>query len=482
MRVEERSAELKTTNEKLVAEIAERLRTEKSLRESENRFRSLIEEAPVGICFARNLSIVYANPKYHEMFGFSGVDELVGSPVIERIAPQCLPEFADRARRREEGLYTATEYETVCLRKDGSQFSVQAAVTTVHLIDGPCTAGFFLDITERKSTEDALRQSEAKYRSLVEQIPAIVYVAALDHASTKLYISQQVETLVGFSSADYMADPDIWRKRLHSEDRERVMSELNKSHESGEPFISEYRMITKDGETVWFLDQARLVPDETGQPLCLQGVMTDITERKRAEESLRHTEQMLRTILSTSPVGIVLTQDRRIKWANDAWVDLFGFANEHDYVDQPTSIMHTSQESYRHYRKTLYDNMKRGKVSEADAKLARKDCTLFDAHICVNLLEPSDPSKGTISAIADISERKKAEEALQESEEKYRSVVENMQDVFYRADMEGNVTLVSPSGPQMLGCESVDEMIGLNVPKIFYKNPEDRDRSALYFT
>jgi PAS domain S-box-containing protein len=152
-------------------------------------------------------------------------------------------------------------------------------------------------IAERLQAEEELRKSEIKYRTLMEHIPAVTYLAALDPASTTAYVSPQVEPLLGFSPADYQADPDIWKKQLHPDDRERVLAEVTESHATGEPFSSEYRMLASDGRVVWFRDEAWIAKDADGKPLFLQGVMFDITERRQAEEALReHKEQLERVI------------------------------------------------------------------------------------------------------------------------------------------------------------------------------------------
>lgn len=152
-------------------------------------------------------------------------------------------------------------------------------------------------LVERLRAEEDLRQSEIKYRTLVEHIPAITYAAALDPHSTTTYVSPQVEAILGFSPADYQADPDIWRKQLHPEDRERVLAEVARCHATGEPFVSEYRMLTKTGRLVWFRDEAWIVRDADGKPLFLQGVMLDITDRRLAEEELREHQEQLEKVI-----------------------------------------------------------------------------------------------------------------------------------------------------------------------------------------
>lgn len=111
----------------------------------------------------------------------------------------------------------------------------------------------------------ASKPAETKYRALVEQIPAITYIAALDEAGATLYISPQIEAVLGFSPAEWLADPESWVKQLHPEDRERVLAEYKSSRERGQPFYSEYRWLTRDGRVLWCYDNAVPVKDDTGK-------------------------------------------------------------------------------------------------------------------------------------------------------------------------------------------------------------------------
>ena len=190
------------------------------------------------------------------------------------------------------------------------------------------------DITDRKIAEAALRESEARYRTLVEQMPAVVYTTALDEASTTLYVSPQIEQFIGFSPEQYRADPDIWRQQLHPDDRDRVLEQVHRCHESGEPFVSEYRMLSRDGRVVWLRDQADLVRDEGGKPRFLQGIMLDITERKQAEEALRQSEEKHRLLFESSSDAIMILAPPswRFTSGNPAAVEMFGGQDEADFV------------------------------------------------------------------------------------------------------------------------------------------------------
>ncbi|MGQ0605290.1 MAG: PAS domain-containing protein, partial [Anaerolineales bacterium] len=140
----------------------------------------------------------------------------------------------------------------------------------------------------RALTEAALYEAEAKYQSLVEQIPVGIHTIALDPDSSTHSISPQLERMLGFSQAEWVADPQLWRRQIHADDREAVEQALKHIYAPGaRPFIAEYRMWTRAGESVWIRDEAILVRDAAGQPLYVQSVKMDISERKRAEANVQ---------------------------------------------------------------------------------------------------------------------------------------------------------------------------------------------------
>jgi len=130
--------------------------------------------------------------------------------------------------------------------------------------------------------------AEARYRALVEQIPAVTFMASLAGGLSDVYVSPQIEGLLGFSQEEWMSDPVLWFRQLHPDDRELWNGEFARGCATGGPFRAECRFLTKDDQVVWVHGEARLIPDEFGQPVLLQGVAFDITESKRAEEIVKH--------------------------------------------------------------------------------------------------------------------------------------------------------------------------------------------------
>ena len=121
----------------------------------------------------------------------------------------------------------------------------------------------------------------------MEQVPAVVYIDAVDDVSTALYISPQYERLLGYTAEERMENPMLWVDRLHPEDRDRVLAESRETNRTGRPFSVEYRMLHRDGHVVWVRDEARLLRGENGRPLYWQGLLIDITERIETEQAVR---------------------------------------------------------------------------------------------------------------------------------------------------------------------------------------------------
>lgn len=185
----------------------------------------------------------------------------------------------------------------------------------------------------------ALNESKTKYHSLVEQIPAAVYIWELGDGGACLYISPQIEQMLGFTVAEWLADPDLFFRQVHPDDRALAIAAEEHSKASGEPLHSEFRMIARDGRTVWIRDQSEVLPDEAGRPLYNQGILIDITKSKRTEEALRQQSirdpltglfnrrylketlerELSRTARNQQPVGIIMVDIDHFKSFNDTF-------------------------------------------------------------------------------------------------------------------------------------------------------------------
>ncbi|MBI1800788.1 MAG: PAS domain-containing protein, partial [Chloroflexi bacterium] len=162
-----------------------------------------------------------------------------------------------------------------------------------------------------KQREVLQREAERKYRALVENIPSVVYSAAIDDLNSTLYISPQIEGLLGFTAQEWLATPDQWTQQLHADDRARVLDAYARAAAAGQPFNAEYRLLARDGRVVWVHDQARPVLDEQGRPGYMHGTVTDITARKQAEERGRQQAACVQALADLAQLLAEMTFDEQ---------------------------------------------------------------------------------------------------------------------------------------------------------------------------
>jgi diguanylate cyclase (GGDEF)-like protein/PAS domain S-box-containing protein len=140
----------------------------------------------------------------------------------------------------------------------------------------------------RSEAERGRREAEDLYRTLIEEIPALTYVAWADAVGSTTYVSPQLTAMTGFSPGEWLAEPERWAKQIHPEDRDRVLVEYRESWSANRPFACEYRILHRDGRVRWWRDEARTLRDASGRPRFVRGFAVDITERKNAEETIRY--------------------------------------------------------------------------------------------------------------------------------------------------------------------------------------------------
>ena len=208
-----------------------------------------------------------------------------------------------------------------------------------------------------KTTMEDLHAAEMKYRTLVEQMPAVTYVASVGQDSSTLYVSPQVESVLGFTIDEWKADSDLWLRQIHPEDRERVLRDLESSKANEEIFQCEYRMQTRDGRVVWIRDEAVLLRDNDGLPQALQGIMLDITKRKQAEEK----ERKLIAIVETSSdlIGIADLAGNLV-YLNSAGLRLVGIDAFEDVRNTSVRQFHLPEDYHRFETEIMPSILKNG--------------------------------------------------------------------------------------------------------------------------
>jgi PAS domain S-box-containing protein len=450
-----------------VRDISDRKKAEMALRESEALHR-LITENATDIIVRQSVDnrVLYVSDSVLKILGYSP-DEIVGRPVVELFQSDELVgvENALAAMSRDRGdlLYRfpvrAKSGDTIWLETGGKAITDPASGE----FQGVVTVS--RDITARIKSEEDLRASEKKYRELVESISEAIFT--IDSAGAITYVSPAIETILGYHQEDVIGRP--FSDLVYADDLTRLQVEFIEALEE-EGYPSEYRLVSRSGEPRWV--QSNSQPFYEGDRLVgIRGVLTDVTERKLAELELIRSQTTLSTILDSMPFGVMVVDiNRVIRQANASALELAGY----DTLDQTTG--QSCEEILCLQEDGLCPVLDKGEtIDRKECSLVTRDgreIAILKSVVRVNI-EGEDL---LIEGFLDLTERKKAEEALRESEENFRQIIEHMPDMFYRADMSGKLVMSNHEGVKLLGYDNLDDLIGVDLAQTFYQNPEDRQR------
>ena len=256
---------------------------------SEDRFRRMVEQIPAIVYIETDeypAPATYMSPRIQDVLGIPPEAFADRNIWLTLVHPDDLERF-ERADR-----ITAQTHETFVVeyraRAVGGHYVwFRDEAVFIQEGHGGYWQGVMVDVTDEKRLEEEHREAAARFRTLVDQIPAIVYIDPLEPEPVAAhYISEHIERMLGVSPTTAVGNDDWWVQLLHPDDRQRAMAESDTADLDRTPYRSEYRMVATDGRVVWIHDEAVLVDGTDGEPAYWQGVMHDISERKRAEADL----------------------------------------------------------------------------------------------------------------------------------------------------------------------------------------------------
>lgn len=475
--IENSTAELLESNAKLAIEITKRKQIETTLRESEEKFRSLVANIPGAIyrCGCdRDWTIKFIS---------DAIAEISGYPAAEFI-DNCVRSFAsiihpeDRALVKENILDSVEKKEPYVIeyriiRSDGRIRWVYEKGQGVFAPNGEilCLDGAIFDITDRKQAEEALRQSEARYRAVVEDRTELICRYLPDGTITFVnnaycrYFGKTPEDLVGNTFMQLVAPEDF-------EKLEKYIASFSPEN----PIATiKHRVVAPNGEIRWQYWSDRVIFDEQGKLIEIQSVGQDITEREQAFEELREREAQYRRIVETAQEGIwIIDAESKTILANNRMAQMVGYTPE-EMLGMPLFAFLDGED--REMAAVSVERRRQGIAETVDCRLRRKDGSYLWAIASTNpIFDGSGQYAGALAMLTDITERKQTEEALKQKEEFLQLVLDNIPQYICWKDRNSVYLGGNRNNARLAGFDSPDELVG----KTDYDLPWKKEESEFF--
>ncbi|TET40630.1 MAG: PAS domain S-box protein, partial [Dehalococcoidia bacterium] len=448
-------------------DITDRKQAEETLRELNEKYQQIIDNT-WDIIFHIDLegNYTFANKAAERLTGYP-IEELLRMNMRELIVPEYQSFVFGRLKKRIAGQPLPQPFDFEIVHKDAHRVVLELTTTGIHDKNGKLIGvqGIARNITERKRAEESLKETEERYRGLFEN--STEGVLAVDLAGNYTSVNKAMEELTGYSREELIGRS--YGEFVSPETAEFVFGEYNKLFRTGEPVHNiVYERVSKDGKREWLEEYATVIKKE-GKVVGFQGTLRDITERRRVEQALRESEEKLRAQYKGIPVPTYTWQrigeDLVLVDYNDAAVAItqgqianyIGKKDSEMYQNRPEILNDLSRcfaEKTSIYREMLYEYMSTGETKHLAVSYAFVPPDLVLVHT------------------EDITERKRLEQSLKESEERYRALFENSIEAVFTVDTAGNFTSGNKALEELTGYP-LEEIVGASYTKIIV--PEDVD-------
>jgi len=398
-------------------DITERKNVENALRMSEKKYRELVENINDALYSVDDKGVLkYISPVVESILGYEP-SEITGHPFTDFVYREDIPFVTKRFEEILAGDNTPTECR---LLKKSNEICWIHASTSPIIKEGRVVGfhGIITDISERKRAEESLQETEDRYRQLIHNIPLGLYRNTPGPKGKFIMANQAVARMHGFEKIeDFLRIPVA---ELYWEPKKRnIFSE--KLIARGEIFREELLLKKRDGTSFWGAVSAKVIRDDSGKISYFDGIVEDITKQKEAEEALRENEEKYRTLFGTSPEAVMVFNAETLRFfeVNQTAVDLYGYSKEEFLKLTPRDVC-TEPDKLKNGLDRLYAEMK---IEVMDTTHKRKDGTTIPVELYASQIKLKDQNF-VIAFVRDVTDRRKTEEALRMSEERFRNIAD----------------------------------------------------------
>jgi len=393
------------------------------------------------------------NKAMADMYGYASPEEMMAN--IINIGKQIFLHEEDYKRLKSALSKNGSveNFESEHVSKNGEVMRVSLRVDAARDEKGKVThhIGLVRKI-EPKPTEGDKELTQAQYRTLVEQAPVAVYIdAPINNLERSIYVSPQIETITGYSPVEWNLH-GFWVSVIHPEDRGLFIEENERTDQTGESFDLEYRIVHKNGSLIWLRDLATLSHAPDGTPLYWQGTLIDITEQKRLQESIRQSEDRFRKAFQSSPIAICITSLEKGIFldVNDAYEKLYGCEREQLLGRSAVELIFKDTEMRAAW---LAEFMASGQsLHRQNAPFTTANGQMLETLAFYEGIDVAG-QKAILSMFYDVTNQRQAERALEQSESRYRALVEHIPAIVYLDEVFGEqaTIYISPQVERITG-------------------------------
>lgn len=453
--------------------IEERKKIERAMRESENKFRKLSQTNSAAIYIVQGNHFLYVNPATEKITGYT-FKELLSMNFWDVVHQDFRELVKERGIARQRGEKVPSRYEFKIISKDGKVCWLDTSAELIDYKGKPAIIATSIEITKRKKAEEALEKSEKKYRELYENLRD--GLIAVDMSGRITEFNKAFQEMLGYTKREMykLTHKDITPKKwLQIETK--ILEDQIMARGYSDLYKKEY--IRKDGITFPVELRTHLIRDIEGCPVGTWAFIRDLTKHREVEEAIRESEEKFRAISSTAVDAIlVMDNEGKISYWNPAAEKMFGYASN-EAIGSELHLLLAPCRYHDAYKKGFSMFKKSGKgpaIGNISEFLAiRKDGTEFPIEVSTSAIQIKNNWQ-SVGIVRDITDRKRAEHALQESEQKYRTLFEESKDVVYISSPEGMFIDINPAGIELFGYSSKEELLQIDITRDLYVNPLDR--------
>jgi len=453
-------------------EITDRKRSERLLLENEERYRKLVEVAPDAIILHKEGKIIFLNPSAVKTMGAISSEQMVGKNIREFIHSEYLENTNKRLKLLYSGDFDVLPVtEIKIIRCDSTIIDAEISTVIFSSQGDKIVQVVARDITDRKKTQEALKVSENKFRTLVENIPGIVYRCEVKIPWRMTMMSEAVKQLTGYESSVFTANKLTFAEIVYPEDLQFVKDTINRAFNNHQQFDLEYRIIHKNGTIRWVHEVGKASYNNKGNQDWLDGVIIDITARKISEEILKESQLILKASLESSADGILVVDNLgNVRLHNTRFVEMWQISEELLKTNNAIIIFNAAFEQLENPEKFSAKVKELDQSTEDDIDfLFFKDGRIFERYSSSLVLE--NKIIGRVWSFRNITEQKIAERELRKLS---RAVSQSSAGIVI-TNIHGTIEYVNPKFTEITGF-SFDEAIGNN-PRIL---KSDQQNITLY--